>query len=1329
MLAPKLCPKCRQPVTGNALHGLCPACLLSEVLSTDASDRPTERSDDHVVQPALAPEMEQAGEQIGRYLLREKLGEGGFGVVYVAEQEQPVRRQVALKVIKLGMDTREVIARFDAERQALALMEHPNIAKVLDAGATEAGRPYFVMELVKGIRITDYCDQHHLSIKARLDLFTQVCQAIQHAHQKGIIHRDIKPSNILVASQDGAPVVKVIDFGIAKATQGRLTDLTIDTKLNQFMGTPVYMSPEQAGMSGMDIDTRTDIYALGVLLYQLLTGKTPFDPKTLFEAGLDEIRRTIREVEPPKPSTRLSAMEAGDQTVVAKHRQTLPAKLTNLVRGDLDWIVMKALEKDRARRYETANGFAQDIRRFLADEPVSAAAPSASYRFEKFARRNKAGLVVAGSFVLVLILGIIASTWQAVRARKAEQRAKAALRESEDVTKFIVKVFQSPNPARDGRTITVAETLDRAATNILGKELADQPELRATLQVTLGQTYHALGLDNSAVPLLEQARAYYMRAVGKEHAKTLEALAELASALDGSGRWQDALRLRQEVLILARKAQGPEHADTLAAMFDLSTSLHYVGRREEAIGIQEKILEVRRKVLGPKDQMTIRAMASLASSYSDAGRKKEAFELQKEVLNFTEKSLGPEHPETLDAMHNLAGSYSDAGRQDDAIALQEKVVALSRRVRGEEHPGTLRAMGNLALYYKEAGHIPESIQIGEEVLRLRRKVLGLEHPETLDTMGNLSIVYKLAGQKEEALEQREELLELSRKVLGPKHPHTLLWMGNLAISYLEAKRIEEAINLQSEVLEISLDVLGEKDPETIHAMKNLTGFYRVAGRTNEAVELGEEVMLLSEEVFGENDLLTAAAMENLFECYNAAGLNNDALYLGENLLPMQRALRGPDHPLTLYLMVRLALAYAEAGPHDRAQRLMQDFVQLTSAPDPDGGKFKQPLQEFAEESFRKGKLDWADVLYRKLVATALARGEDPKGANASLGRLLGERAWVERTNAPAVALSEALEAENLLRQCVAATPSGANETSSNGPEYESRLGGALTSLAIVDTSAPPELRQARLDEAEKLLLSSNRRLQANPRHDQKYKRDALNRLVRVYQAQGKRAEALKWAHAVNVLNGGEIMNAAVPILARTPGLSSNLVDLTRFYNARLDEPWQDLDRPDNTLEALPTGSQKLAGVPWDIRGIVQLNSLDQAKISARYPRAVNGIELNAQCGVLHFLQSAAYAGGATNTEIGRYVVHYGDGTTNVIPIVTNENVLDWWTVNGRIVEPTNVVVAWTGNNPAAQKYARQVRVFKLTWRNPKPQIPVTSLDFVSSMAKPAPFLIAITAVP
>jgi serine/threonine protein kinase len=444
------------------------------------------------------PPTENPGDVIGRYKIREKLGEGGCGVVYVAEQAEPVRRRVALKVIKLGMDTRTVIARFEAERQALAMMDHPNIARVLDAGTTAAGRPYFVMELVRGIRITDYCDQNNLETGERIRLFIQVCHAVQHAHQKGIIHRDLKPSNILVTLHDGVPVPKVIDFGIAKATEGRLSDQTIYTQLYEFIGTPAYISPEQAEMSGLDIDTRTDIYSLGVLLYELFTGKTPFDSQELIRSGLDEMRRTIREKEPLSPSTRLTSMADADLTTTAKRRGAEAPRLVHFIRGDLDWIVMKALEKDRTRRFDTANALAADLQRFLDNEPVEARPPSNIYRFQKLVRRNKMAFAAVSGIVAALALGLVVSVNLYVKEKAALRRALQAEQEEAGLRK----------QAEAGLEF---ERQQRAYAEI-GQKL-----WRAGVLMSQDQISQAEDLMKEVPPIPQSAAVYY--AIGMYHAR------------------------------------------------------------------------------------------------------------------------------------------------------------------------------------------------------------------------------------------------------------------------------------------------------------------------------------------------------------------------------------------------------------------------------------------------------------------------------------------------------------------------------------------------------------------------------------------------------------------------------------------------------------------------------------------------------------------------------------------------------------------------------------------------------------------------------------------
>jgi serine/threonine protein kinase/tetratricopeptide (TPR) repeat protein len=526
---------------------------------------------------AAKPPEETVGTFIGRYKLLQRIGEGGCGTVYMAEQEEPVRRRVALKVIKLGMDTKEVISRFEAERQALAMMDHPNIAKVLEAGATDTGRPFFAMELVRGVPITKYCDEQRLSTSARLGLFTQVCHAVQHAHQKGIIHRDLKPSNILVTLHDGVPVPKVIDFGIAKATHGRLTDNTLFTAFEQFIGTPAYMSPEQAEMSSLDIDTRSDIYSLGVLLYELLTGRTPFEGKELMQAGLDEMRRQIREVEPPRPSTRLGTLEKATLTAMAQHRHTDSQKLVSQVGGDLDWIVMRCLEKDRTRRYDTANSLADDIGRHLGNEPVTARPPSTAYRLGKAIRRNKIAFGAGAAIAASLTIGIIVSTAAYLKEKAANEFAVQTAADSQNI---ITSHWWKEIGEKD-RLVDESRTNEKKAKFEEARSAYTFPLLKEILK---GLAAGPLSADQKA-QLLQPIDKTADR-VSQDSAMPSEARNEVYDTLGDAfmklGEFGRAERMFREMLALRRKLFGVMHPDTTAALDKLVEALKRQGKSAEA---------------------------------------------------------------------------------------------------------------------------------------------------------------------------------------------------------------------------------------------------------------------------------------------------------------------------------------------------------------------------------------------------------------------------------------------------------------------------------------------------------------------------------------------------------------------------------------------------------------------------------------------------------------------------------------------------------------------------------------------------------------------------
>jgi serine/threonine protein kinase/Tfp pilus assembly protein PilF len=824
-----------------------------------------------------APHGEAPGTAVGRYVLLEEIGEGGFGRVFLAEQREPVVRRVALKIIKLGMDTRQVIARFEAERQALALMDHPNIARVLDGGATETGRPYFVMELVRGEPITAYCDTHRLAIPDRLELFLQVCAAVQHAHQKGVIHRDLKPSNILVSEQDGRRLARVIDFGIAKATSSPDREQTEFTERGVLLGTPGYMSPEQAAGSA-DIDTRTDVYSLGVLLYELLTGATPFDEKRLRSAAYGEIQRIIRDEEPPKPSTRLSESGAALANV-AVARLVEPRRLTTIIRGDLDWIVMRALEKDRGRRYGGAGDLAQDVARYLDNQPVLATPPTVTYRVRKFARRNRVLVAASAAVLLSILIGTGASVAFAVgqaRARKTADDARiaaiqaeaTAARRAEELAKaveFQSEQIRSVDPQHMGVTLRAGllesvraeatraglqpsdvdsrvsgldQTLARTdltglslelmeknwfqpAIRAINEKFIDQPLVRARLLQNMANLMQNLGLLKGAEPPLRTALDIRERELGDAHADTLESLMQMGH-LHLQRQEPEAAELFLRRARTVSEAQfGVENATTLRAEALLGYLRDTQGRHAEARGIFEKLLPVQRRVLGDLHIETIATLSTIGLSHSDDGDASTAEPLLRDALAKRRQTLGASHPDTIQSLNNLGTLLVRMDRFGEAEVLFSEALAKRRQLLGDDHPATMTSANNLGVLLRMQHQFGEAERIFRDTLQRRRRVLGEWHAETLDSLSGVGILMMDRGMRAEAEPYLRESLEKYRSTLGNDDRRTVVGIVNLAELLRSRGAGDEAAFLFAEALKTRQRTRGDAHAQTLHTRVRL----------------------------------------------------------------------------------------------------------------------------------------------------------------------------------------------------------------------------------------------------------------------------------------------------------------------------------------------------------------------------------------------------------------------------------------------------------------------------------------------------------------------------
>jgi non-specific serine/threonine protein kinase/serine/threonine-protein kinase len=711
-----------------------------------------------------------------------------MGQVWLAEQSAPVKRQVALKIIKAGRYDDSALLRFDVERQTLAIMDHPAIAKVFDAGSTAEGQPYFVMEFVPGLPITAYCDQKHLSVPERLALFIKVCEGVQHAHQKAIMHRDLKPSNILVVEVDGKSMPRIIDFGIAKAISQHGEDETLVTRAGGLVGTPGYMSPEQADPTVPDVDTRTDVYSLGVVLYELLTGVLPFNADQWKTRPFHEVLRQLHEEDPPSPSTRIS----GDaiSATAAERRDADPRELASLLRGDLDWIALRALEKDRARRYGTPSELAVDIGRYLRNEPVVARPASTAYRTKKYIQRHKFGVAAATLMALLLITFGAMQTIQLRRITRERDRA-------DRVTAFMTGMFKVSNPSEArGNDIRAREILDKSAKDI-DTGLANDPELQAQMMNVMGNVYQSLGLTSKAEPLLRRALEIRQRVLGPRSPDTLQSQQDLAVAVLAGSNYPEAEKLCRETMETRRQVLGPEHHDTVDSMVQLARILGFQSRYDEAEKLNRDALEVARRKW-PQDRLTATALSLLADTLTHEEKYPEAEKAAQEALEMDQRALGSDHPSVLRDMFNLGGILTEEQDYAGAEEMFRQLIESARRVLGPQHPSTLAAMGNRAMVFTAEKRYADAEKLYREIGEAQRQTLGPQHASTLLTMGNLGFVLIEERNYPEAEQVLREAHADLLRVLGPSHDVTAGAAYKLArVLALEGKREEALINLRA----------------------------------------------------------------------------------------------------------------------------------------------------------------------------------------------------------------------------------------------------------------------------------------------------------------------------------------------------------------------------------------------------------------------------------------------------------------------------------------------------------------------------------------------------
>ena len=786
--------------------------------------------------PDTSPEgYPPAPERIGPYRILEVLGRGGMGIVYLAEQTEPVRRRVALKMMQRGLGNRGLQARFEAERHAMARLHHPNVAQMYDAGSTDTEQPYFVMELVEGLPATDYCDRKRLRIRERLELFQAICQGVQHAHEKGLLHRDLKPANILVAEEQDEPVPKILDFGIAKAIDRPLVEGTLFTG-EQVIGTPAYLCPEAVETVGIgfDLDTRSDVYSLGILLYELLVGVRPFETSGI---PFVQVLRNITDKEPAGPSSRWTTLEGDTQTDLAKKRHHDTHSLSKRLKGDLDWIVLKAIAKDRRDRYPSAADLAADIQRHLDNQPVEASPPSAVYRAGKFVRRRRGLVAAVGLLLISLLAGLLGTLVGLTKAKQEAVLTRQALEETKEVSRFLGDLLEVFDPGEAlGNTSAARELLERGAERIEAG-FVEQPLTRAQFMLIIGDLYQKLGLYEQAEPLLEEALAIREKALGPNHSGVAQSLNNLGHLYERQGRYDEAEPVIQRSVSIREETLGPNHPDVAQSLNNLGGIYERQGRYDEAEHVIQRSVAIREEALGLNHPDVAQSLDSLGHLYHLQGRYEEGVSAIQRSLTINENAMGPDHPDVAQSLNVLAILYGRQGRYDEAQLLLLRSLAIREKALGSDHPAVAQSLMNIGFFYGPQERFEEAEPLYERAIAIFEKAVEQDHPRLGNAVVNLGVLHWKQGRLEEAESELQRAIQIYAKNLGVDHVWNAEARWGLAGVYRDQGRYEDAEPLYQQALAIQEQVLARDNRDLRNTLTDYAQLLRVTGREEEALEL------------------------------------------------------------------------------------------------------------------------------------------------------------------------------------------------------------------------------------------------------------------------------------------------------------------------------------------------------------------------------------------------------------------------------------------------------------------------------------------------------------